>query len=105
MTSNCTCTVKTCLHNSDNCCCKSEILVDGASACTCGSTCCASFDRREHTSFHNSFESPDPKLRIECNAVKCIYNTDRRCTAQNVDINGSTASAADQTQCSTFTPR
>ena len=45
---NCTCTVTECKHNDDHCCCKSEILVntDSKNDCSCGCTCCASFDQK-----------------------------------------------------------
>lgn len=102
MTTNCTCTVTNCIHNSDRCCCKSEILVDGSSAKDKEATCCSSFDRRHGDSFRNSYETPDKKLRIECNAVQCIYNANRYCSADQVDINGSSATDAAGTQCSTF---
>ena len=38
------CSVKNCLHNADNCCCKAAIAVDGNKAKTAEQTCCASFD-------------------------------------------------------------
>ena len=38
------CSVKNCMHNSDNYCCKSAILVDGHEAVKPNDTCCASFD-------------------------------------------------------------
>ncbi len=41
------CSVKTCVHNSDNCCCKAAIAVDGAKAKNVEDTCCASFDENK----------------------------------------------------------
>ncbi len=102
MTTNCTCTVTNCLHNSDRCCCKSEILVEGPKAQDSEETCCASFDKRHGESFSNSYETPDKKLRIECNAVRCIYNANHYCTAEQVDINGASAVDASGTECATF---
>ena len=34
------CSVKNCLHNADNCCCKAAIAVDGNKAKTAEQTCC-----------------------------------------------------------------
>ena len=38
------CTVTTCVHNAEKCCCKSGILVEGAQAKNCCDTCCGSFE-------------------------------------------------------------
>lgn len=102
MTTNCTCTVTNCMHNSERCCCKSTILVDGAQAEKKESTSCASFDMKHGDSYKNSFETPDKKLKIECNAVKCVYNSNHYCTADQVDISKTSSDNAYSTQCSTF---
>lgn len=44
------CSVKNCLHNADNCCCKAAIAVDGNKAKTAEQTCCASFDENKEAS-------------------------------------------------------
>ena len=38
------CTVTTCVHNSEKCCCKSGIVVEGAQAKSCCDTSCGSFE-------------------------------------------------------------
>ena len=87
---NCTCTVTECKHNDDHCCCKSEILVntDSKNDCSCGCTCCASFDQKTSDSFKNSTQTPNPALKIGCNAVQCIHNENHLCQAESVAING-----------------
>ena len=40
------CNVTNCLHNSDHCCCKQSIMVDGHDAKEKEQTCCGSFDNR-----------------------------------------------------------
>ncbi len=104
---NCTCTVTECSHNSDRCCCKSEILVDAnpKDACSCGCTYCASFDHASHDSFKNSMETPDPALKIGCNAIQCIYNEGNYCQAKSVAINGMNAESGNHTKCATFHAR
>ena len=96
------CSVKNCLHNSDNCCCKGSIVVDGAKASSAGQTCCASFDENKGGTFSNLFKTPETKLDIVCDAVKCVYNEDRRCGADRIDIGGDGACECGQTRCSTF---
>ena len=49
------CSVKNCMHNSDNYCCKSAILVDGNEAVKPNETCCASFDENKGGAFTNLF--------------------------------------------------
>ena len=104
---NCTCTVTECKHNDDHCCCKSEILVnaDSKNDCSCGCTCCASFDQKTFDSFKNCTQTPDPALKIGCNAVQCIHNENHLCQAESVAINGTNAQSGNHTECATFQAR
>ncbi|OUQ17862.1 DUF1540 domain-containing protein [Lachnoclostridium sp. An14] len=99
------CNVTSCVHNADNCCCKQEIIVEGSSANKRCDTCCGSFDESRDGSFKNMFKSPESRLEIECEAVNCVYNASRRCTADRVGITGLGASKAGDTECSTFKAR
>lgn len=99
------CNVTNCLHNSDNCCCKQTIIVDGRDACDCGDTCCGSFDENKDGSFQNVFKTPESRLEVDCEAVKCIYNEDRHCTAEHIGIAGDGANRAEHTECATFEAR
>ena len=83
------CSVKNCMHNSDNYCCKSAILVDG----------------NKGGAFTNLFKTPETRLEVECDAVKCVYNEDRRCAAERIDIAGDGACECGQTRCATFKAR
>ena len=60
------CTVTTCVHNAEKCCCKSGILVEGAQAKNCCDTCCGSFDDRVHTVWC------DPRTVKEENKLKIV---------------------------------
>ena len=104
---NCTCTVTECKHNDDHCCCKSEILVntDSKNDCSCGCTCCASFDENKGGKFTNLFKTPETRLEIACDAVKCVYNEEHRCSAERIDISGDGACECTETRCSTFKAR
>ena len=82
------CSVKNCVHNADNCCCKAAIAVDGNKAVDSEQTCCASFDENKGGRFTNLFKTPETRLDIACDAVKCIYNEEHRCTAERIDISG-----------------
>ncbi len=99
------CTVTNCLHNSENHCCKQAIIVDGAEAKDNYETCCGSFDQNKEGSYKNLFKTPENRLEIDCEAVNCIYNSDRHCEAERIGIVGDGASEASHTECATFTLR
>lgn len=99
------CSVKNCMHYSDDCCCKRVILVDGHSAGKPDETCCSSFDENKGGVFTNLFKTPEQRLEVECDAVKCVYNEDRRCSAERIGISGDGACECTETRCSTFKAR
>ena len=74
------CSVTGCMHNAENCCCK-------------GGT------------FRNLFKTPESRLEVECEATNCVYNTDRRCSAEHIGITGGNATVSMQTECSSFQKR
>ena len=96
------CNVTTCLHNADNCCCKNAIIVEGQDANKRCDTCCGSYDENKDGSFRNMFKTPENRLEVVCEAVNCIYNEDRRCSAEHIDISGKNASASRETECASF---
>ena len=99
------CNVRNCLHNSDNCCCKQAIIVDGADAKEKHETCCGSFDENRDGAFHNLFKTPENKLEVDCEALKCVYNEDRHCMAEHIGIAGDGAKEAEHTECASFKAR
>lgn len=94
-----------CSYNKDNCCCKGDIMVGGKHACDCNDTCCESFHKRSSDSFTSAISHPSQMISIDCEAVKCIYNSDYRCKAEHVDIKGSSAKMCSETNCATFKER
>lgn len=99
------CSVKNCLHNSENRCCKQAIIVDGSSAKQAYETCCGSFDQNKEGTFQNLFKTPETRLEVDCEAVNCVYNENRRCKADHIGITGDGASDATHTECATFKMR
>ena len=96
------CTVKTCIHNAENCCCKNGILVEGVNARNSGDTSCGSFEERKGNSFRNLFKTPESKLHVECDVTECLYNDDQKCRAEKITFKGDGARAVGQTECSSF---
>lgn len=82
------CTVTTCVHNAEKCCCKNTILVEGAQARNCCDTCCGSFEENRGGLFKNLFKTPESKLQVDCDVMNCLYNDDRTCRAERITIAG-----------------
>ena len=84
------CVVENCTYNKDCLCSKGDIMVGGKHACDCDGTCCESFaqKREGRESFSNSLSHPSHTISIDCEAVKCIYNSNYKCVAEHVDIKG-----------------
>lgn len=96
------CNVTNCLHNSENCCCKAAIIVEGQKAEETCDTCCGSFDENKDNAYHNVFKTPENRLKVDCEAVTCVYNEGRHCNAQHIGIAGDGAREAEHTECVTF---
>lgn len=99
------CSVDNCVHNKSEYCCKGDILVGGKHACCDDDTCCESFSEAKSDRFTSSIGHPSSVISIDCEAVKCIYNSNYKCTADHVDIKGCEACDCAQTACSTFQER
>ena len=95
------CGVNNCTYNNDRCCCKGDIMVGGKSAQQEDDTCCDSFKQRSGDSTSNSM-NPCRTISIDCEAVKCVFNTNYKCYAENVDIKGCGACDCRETACATF---
>ena len=96
------CVVATCTYNKNSLCCKGDIMVGGSSATTSSETSCDSFRERKEDSYTSSLEHPSKVISIDCEAVKCVYNSNYKCKAEHVDIRGGGANSAQGTQCHTF---
>lgn len=98
------CAVENCTYNEGCLCSKGDIMVGGKHACSCDGTCCESFsEKREgRDSFKSSTAHPSHIISIDCEATKCVYNSNYKCTAEHVDIRGCGACDCRETACATF---
>lgn len=98
------CRVENCSYNKETYCCKGDIMVGGKHADNEEDTCCESFyQRREgYDSYTSSIMHPSKTISIDCEAGKCIYNSNYKCAADHVDITGCGAGNSKETACSTF---
>ncbi len=101
------CAVVNCTYNKDKYCSKGDIMVGGKHAEKEDETCCESFaQRREgHDAYTSALSHPSRIISIDCEAVKCIYNSNYKCIAEHVDIKGSGAEDSNETACATFKER
>lgn len=99
------CAADTCTYNNSMLCCKGDIMVGGKHACNTDETCCESFAEKRGESFTSSMEHPCQTISIDCEAVKCVYNSNYKCHAEHVDIKGCGACDCRETSCSTFKER
>ncbi len=98
------CTVSSCIYNSDDLCAKGDIMVAGKHACCDQETSCDSFMRRREGMQNStgSIHHPSRSVSIDCEAGRCSYNSNYKCTASHVDIQGANACDCKQTLCTTF---
>lgn len=111
------CSATNCVHNMSSLCAANYIEVAGGSAQSSAATECNTFAEKGFKNsvtnmvnmnvvgefkqvFTNNSVEMSPK--IKCEAVTCNYNANRVCSATNVQINGTSASTSDGTQCETF---
>ncbi len=98
------CAVENCTYNKEKYCSKGDIMVGGKHADKKEDTCCESFaqERGEQNAYTSSLSHPSRIISIDCEAVKCIYNSNYKCIAERVDITGRGADSFEDTACATF---
>ena len=96
------CKAEHCTYNKEHCCCKGDIMVGGRNAQNSSETRCESFTQKRSDAMTNATCHPSNTISIDCEAAKCIYNSNYKCTAERVDINGMNADSSKETSCSTF---
>lgn len=96
------CDVDKCVYNKHAECFAGKINVDGCSATSSYDTYCATFRENEHNGFSSNTGCCCDENHvvgtneIKCEAVKCMYNHNKLCSANSVEINNLDAS------CKTF---
>lgn len=102
---NLTCNAHCCTYNKDNLCSRGDILVTGTDANHPSQTECDSFIGAGRDCYCNSSSSGKESISIACEAINCVHNQDRNCSANHVGINGSKAHSSSETECSSFQKR
>ena len=98
------CTVESCTYNKEKLCSKGDIMVGGKHADKTDDTCCESFQLKQagRDSYTSSLDHASRIISIDCEAVKCLYNSNYKCVAEHVAIKGGAAGESRETACATF---
>lgn len=96
------CTVQTCVHNKNEYCALNSITVGGSTAKKADDTCCDSFQERKGDTFSNSVGQASLNTRVDCKATDCKYNTQQKCHADKINVEGRCACSTGETECATF---
>lgn len=97
------CSVTGCTYNADNSCRRTDIAVGGHEANKPSETACKSFAPKGTNRTRNAVESkPSKDTEVACDAVRCRYNTDKKCSATHIGIAGVHAVTNGETECGSF---
>lgn len=96
------CTVTNCVYNDEKCCCKGDIEVKGESARKTEETCCGSFVERKVGQEKSAAGQPTKGIDVSCEACKCEFNEDYKCSAKHIGIAGKNACSCSETECASF---
>lgn len=94
------CNAVNCSYNSENLCCKGDILVGENGFGENKEIQCDSFrEKGMMDNFSSSLDHPCETISIDCEADKCVYNSNYKCVAKHVNIRGLGSGSA---ECSTY---
>ncbi|MGN0341467.1 MAG: DUF1540 domain-containing protein [Roseburia sp.] len=97
------CSVRGCSYQKDDRCVRGNIHIEGEHADKNSETCCGSFEQKRTCGCANSTCNCAPEMsEIACDACNCIYNENRKCSAEHIGVSGSNACAASETECASF---
>lgn len=117
MSGSLSCSAANCVNNTNGLCSANTINVRGSAAHTSSGTDCETFSEK---GFVNAFknlgnmniageirqlvrkDSIEMSPNIKCQAENCVYNVNRICGADNVQIYGPGAASSEGTECETF---
>ena len=91
------CVVENCTYNKDCLCSKGDIMVGASTPVTVTEPAVKALRRRERAGFFQQLLShPSHTISIDCEAVKCIYNSNYKCVADHVDIKAAEPATAER---------
>lgn len=99
-----TCAATTCIYNKNRLCSKGDIKVTGEHATYPDATSCGSFVERGNGASNAVSDTGCgcDTIDVRCEACKCVFNKNAKCSAGSIEIEGRNASEARETECGTF---
>jgi hypothetical protein len=95
------CSVDSCVYNQDELCSAGRISVDNKRASDPDATSCNTFV--EQSASNSASYEPTPHMSVQCDAIKCKYNSGYMCDASSIQISGeSSCNTSSDTLCATF---
>lgn len=99
------CSATSCTYNKDKLCAKGDILVAGSDAEKSCETQCDSFIGAGRDCYCNSSSNGKERIAVKCEAINCLFNLNRTCSAEHIGIAGQQAHSSSETECSSFQKR
>lgn len=97
------CTVSNCSHNKSNTCYSNIVNIGGGCANEVDTTCCGNFlDCKGYSNLTNNTNSNGPCDALVCSVENCLYNCNKYCKAENINVMGNNVKIYSETNCSTF---
>lgn len=97
------CSVSNCSHNKSNVCYANIVNISGGKAEKECNTCCDNFlDYKGYSNLTNNTNSSGPCDSLVCSVNTCIYNNNRACSAETINVSGNNVVVYSQANCSTF---
>lgn len=113
------CSANHCVHNMNNACGAAKVQIKGGGTQTGDNTFCHTYAERSIKNYFagmtntnvvggitqilSGHQVMDPQ--VACDATNCTYNSNYMCGAQELKINGPSATVEQQTECQTFRPK
>lgn len=99
------CSAHKCVYNTDGYCEKEVIRVDVSDdSCDSGCTCCDSFEINAERKDPSCCNCLGENAGVECFATECIYNENKDCIADYINVEGNGADCCTDTFCDTYRP-
>lgn len=99
-----TCAATTCIYNKDKLCSKGDIQVTGEHATYSDATSCGSFVERGSSASNRAGDTGCgcSTIDVRCEACKCVFNEKKKCSADQITIEGRNACESSETECGSF---
>lgn len=97
------CSVNNCSHNASGVCHSNRVNIVGFGAVESKDTCCGSFlDERNYSTLTNNTNSTGPCDCLVCKAEDCLYNKNKECTLDAINVGSGESNIYTETCCESF---